>query len=105
MNSLSKLDQKLEEKEILSKIEVPEISPMLFTESIDGDEVTSVVAIPEDECMRIRAKLNGLKLSNDAVWDRERARIAEGDGVTAPWYINLAYYTLCYLLDVLFNNR
>eukprot|EP00210_Caulerpa_lentillifera_P000781 g756.t1 len=105
VESLSKLDQTLEEKEILSKINVPEIPPLDISESIDGTEMTSVVVLPEDECMEIRSKLQALTLSNEAVWDRERKRVAQGAGVPAPWYINLAYYALCYLLDALFNNR
>lgn len=34
---------------------------------------------------QIRSKLRQLKLSNQAVWDREHKREREGQGVETPW--------------------
>ena len=48
-----------------------------------------------------RNKLRQLKLSNDAVWKREELR----DAIQAPWVIKVPYYVLCFLLDVLFDNK
>eukprot|EP01025_Chloroclados_australasicus_P057175 TRINITY_DN7117_c0_g1_i13.p2 TRINITY_DN7117_c0_g1~~TRINITY_DN7117_c0_g1_i13.p2 ORF type:complete len:450 (+),score=69.27 TRINITY_DN7117_c0_g1_i13:187-1536(+) len=57
------------------------------------------------DCQEILVKLKKLTLSNKAVWDRERKREQEGGGVESPLPIRIAYYSLCYMLDVLFNNR
>ena len=46
-------------------------------------------------------KLSQLKLSNDAIWDRERAR----PPITAPLIIKGPYLILCFFLDALFDNR
>jgi ubiquinol oxidase len=46
-----------------------------------------------------------LKLSNQAVWDREHAREAAGEGVDTPWFVKGTYLALCWFLDVLFENR
>lgn len=39
------------------------------------------------------------------MWKREEMRIAQGYGVESPFLIKVAYFALCYMLDVLFNNR
>ena len=50
----------------------------------------------------LRDRLGGLELSNDAIWERERAR----PDVIAPWIIKAPYYVLCYFLDAVFpENR
>lgn len=61
--------------------------------------------LPAPACSQIRAKLKQLKLSNQAVWDREHAREAAGGGVATPWFVRGAYLGLCLLLDVAFDNR
>jgi len=48
-----------------------------------------------------QADLDSLVLSNEAVWDRERAR----PEIRAPWVIKIPYYLLCYMLDFIFDNR
>ena len=50
---------------------------------------------------KLRAKLDKLVLSNDAVWEREHKR----PPVRAPWVIKGPYYLLCYMLDALFDGR
>lgn len=40
---------------------------------------------PPPPAHQIRAKLKQLKLSNQAVWDREHARERDGRGIEAPW--------------------
>eukprot|EP00879_Flechtneria_rotunda_P018613 GHRR01019531.1.p1 GENE.GHRR01019531.1~~GHRR01019531.1.p1 ORF type:complete len:370 (+),score=88.15 GHRR01019531.1:229-1338(+) len=57
------------------------------------------------ECMQVRAKLSQLKLSNKAVWVRERAREEAGGGVDTPLFVKGTYLALCLFLDVAFNNR
>ena len=106
METFAALDKKLEENKIVSEIKDPEIKPMTFTDSIDAEqEVTELIALPDNECQAIRERLSLLTLSNDAVWQREKQRHARGGEIHAPWFIKTAYYSLCYLLDVLFNNR
>lgn len=53
----------------------------------------------------LREKLAQLQLSNKAVWGREHAREAAGDGVWAPWFLRAPYLALCVLLDVVFDGR
>jgi len=99
------VDEKLEGAKLLKEIEDPEIVAEKITESIDAEEITEVLAIDPNECAEIKKKLRQLKLSNDAVWDRERARHARGEEVQSPWYIKIAYYSLCYFLDITYNYR
>ena len=49
----------------------------------------------------LRQQLKHLKLSNNAIWDREKAR----EEVKAPWIIKAPYFVLCFLLDVLFDGK
>lgn len=60
---------------------------------------------PTQQQTQIRGKLKQLKLSNKAVWDRERAREAAGGAVDTPWFVKAVYYPLCVFLDVAFDNR
>lgn len=55
--------------------------------------------------LQLRRKLMQLKLSNKAVWDREHAREAAGEGVATPWFVKGTYLALCVFLDVFFENR
>ena len=41
------------------------------------------------ECRELRSRLRQLKLSNTAVWDREHAREAAGQGVDTPWFVKV----------------
>ena len=47
----------------------------------------------------LRAALKKLKLSNKAVWDREKAR----PPVEAPWWILGPYYLLCLVCNLIFS--
>jgi ubiquinol oxidase len=50
----------------------------------------------------LRDRLAELELSNEGIWDRERAR----PEVPAPWLIKVPYYVLCYFLDAVYpENR
>lgn len=53
----------------------------------------------------MREKLKMLRLENEPVWDRERLRQAAPGHPKAPFIINLAYNTLCIVLDFLYNKR
>lgn len=44
------------------------------------------------------AKVKTLRLSNQAVWDREIAREASGGGVDTPWIVKSVYLALCVFL-------
>ena len=56
-------------------------------------------AFPSDDIMQM--KLKSLKLSNKAIWDREKGR----PEVEAPLVIKVPYYLLCFMLDFLFEGR
>jgi len=65
----------------------------------DGSEVTDEAVELMSE---LRDRLVELELSNDAIWDRERAR----PEVPAPWIIKVPYFVLCYFLDAMYpENR
>lgn len=96
VSALSAVDKSLEEREIVDKL-TPEQE--IVEQKDEWDDAMN------DECSEILAKLKKLKLSNDAVWERERAREKQGAGIESPFAIKTAYYLLCYTLDVLFNNR
>ena len=70
----------------------------------------------------MRAKLDKLTLSNDAIWEREHARpqikcvgheprrrsacaSAHAPLRRAPWIIKAPYLVLCYMLDTIFDGR
>ena len=46
-----------------------------------------------------------LKLDDHKVMQRERQRIAREGDVDAPFVIRVAYTSLCWVLDVIFENR
>mmetsp|Transcript_12139 Transcript_12139/g.18200 ORF Transcript_12139/g.18200 Transcript_12139/m.18200 type:complete len:520 (-) Transcript_12139:123-1682(-) len=50
---------------------------------------------------KLQEELESLSLSSAAIWEREEAR---GE-VVAPWVIKIPYYVLCYLMDVVFEDR
>lgn len=49
----------------------------------------------------VAAKLAHLKLSNDAIWKREKSR----PEVEAPLIVKIPYRILCFILDVLFDGQ
>lgn len=49
----------------------------------------------------ILQKLSSLKLSNEAIWERENSR----SEIRAPWVIKAPYLLLCLFLDVLFDGN
>lgn len=49
----------------------------------------------------LQSQLHLLTLNSTAIWDRERSR----GPVIAPYLIKIPYYSLCYLLDVVFEGR
>lgn len=55
--------------------------------------------------MQIRASLRELTLNNAAVWDKERARQKRPDHPKAPWFISGPYLALCWVLDVIYDER
>lgn len=96
VTALSFIDKSLEERELVDKL-IPNQNGVEQCE--EGEESAA------QECNEILAQLKELKLSNEAVWERERAREKRGGGIQSPLAIKAAYYLLCYALDVLFNNR
>ncbi|GJP56299.1 hypothetical protein CLOM_g15366 [Closterium sp. NIES-68] len=63
-------------------------------------EIKPPVAMPEAS-QELRRRLQQLTLSNEAVAQREKDR----PQVEAPGWILLPYQLLCWMLDVIFNNR
>lgn len=57
------------------------------------------------ELLQVRDKLALLKLSNQAVIDREHRREAEFGRIQSPWFIRFPFAVLCWTLDVVYNNR
>lgn len=67
-------------------------------------EPSSVAQIDDashEETEHLRKQLNKLTLSNEKVWERERAR----PQVSAPMVTRVPYYILCWALDLMFYNR
>ncbi|KAI8468912.1 MAG: alternative oxidase-domain-containing protein [Monoraphidium minutum] len=96
IGGLKSLDLWLESNKLLPKLERPLMDAAMAGE--DGGM--------SEECKEIREKLAQLKLNDDDVWAREKARIARGEGVVpAPWWIKVPFWLLCVILDQLFANR
>lgn len=93
---LSAADAWLEDRRIFGRILPVPVPPEVFDARTGG---------VSRQCTELRAKLNRLTLSNDAVWARERAREEAGGGVDTPLVVRVAYLALCYFLDFAFNNR
>ncbi|BBN17033.1 ubiquinol oxidase [Marchantia polymorpha subsp. ruderalis] len=73
-----------------------------FLTLYDGlKEIQPVKQQPNIEQDELREQLKKLKLSNKKVWEREKAR----EQVEAPWWILGPYYFLCWMLDVIFEDR
>ena len=70
---------------------------------LDGTEALSCATPGDcsDEAAALRAKLDRLVLSNDAVWAREKLRPA----IKAPLVLLVPYYVLCWCLDAAFDGR
>jgi len=90
------LDKKLEEAKVLPKLEATPESP---------DVVDPATGEVKSEYQRIRQKLLQLKLSNKKVMEREHKRESSGGKVETSWYVRLLYNVVCFMLDVLFDNR
>lgn len=90
---LANIDKTLEERELVEKINTQDGLSNYGSENGRSGM---------DE---MRQQLKQLKLCNDAIWDRERAREKRGGGVETSLAIKIPYYFLCYMLDALFNNR
>lgn len=95
VTALSGLDKTLEESKVLT-----ELKPSPVPETVKAPDGQLM-----ESCKDIRSKLKLLKLSNEAVWDRERKREAAGGAVETPWFVKVVYYSLCWFLDVMFDNR
>ena len=54
---------------------------------------------------QVRDKLAQLKLSNQAVIDREHKREKEFGKIPSPWYIRFPFKVLCWTLDVFYDGR
>lgn len=76
----------------------------IFTRAAAATEDTSQEATSENSQQALaidsRLKLSQLRLSNDAIWQREERRPA----IKAPWVIKVPYYVLCWVLDRLFEG-
>eukprot|EP00803_Ostreobium_quekettii_P005253 evm.model.scf_13EXC.9 EVM.evm.TU.scf_13EXC.9 scf_13EXC:133518-136722(-) len=92
VNSLAKVDKALEERGMVGEID-SELARNICERGAN------------EECTEILSKLKQLKLVNEAVWERERQREKAGGGVEASLPVKAAYLVLCYVLDVLYNNR
>lgn len=56
-------------------------------------------------CAQVREKLRMLRLENEPVWAREKRRAAAPDHAKAPFLVQVAYITLCWVLDFAYNKR
>ena len=76
-----------------------EDAPILVPPSDGGDASRASPSAADIEAMSaLRDALGTLRLSNDAIWERERNR----PEVKAPWIIKGPYLVLCYALDAAF---
>ena len=53
-----------------------------------------------EEQQKFRSKLEGLSLSNEAIWEREKK-----EGIIAPIIVKGPYFFLCFFLDIVFNGK
>merc|ERR1740129_2624581 len=81
------------------KRELPEFLKALDRSSSDADQI--IADDSSDDAVALRAKLDTLVLSNEAVWAREKRR----PPVSAPLILLGPYYVLCWVLDNLFDGR
>lgn len=65
-----------------------------------GSKAPSEEDTSQSAAIDSRLKLSQLRLSNDAIWEREERRPA----IKAPWVIKVPYYVLCWVLDRLFEG-
>lgn len=98
VEGLASFDETLENSDVLPSLDELDQPTMDLSESLDDEEAALSFEA-------VQARLDQLKLSNDAVWKREEERVKEGGEVKAPWYIKGAYLFLCVVIDVLYNNR
>jgi ubiquinol oxidase len=96
VRSFASIDRWLEDRRIFGKILPVPVPQEVFDPKTGG---------LSKQCRELRGKLAQLKLSNEAIWERERARERAGGAVEAPPLIKLVYYALCVFIDVAFNNR
>lgn len=89
-------DRWLEDRQVFSRI----LPPPVPREAVDPR--TGGLS---RQCRDLRAKIARLRLSNEAVWAREREREQGGGKVETPLVVRFAYHALCLLLDAAFNNR
>jgi ubiquinol oxidase len=72
-----------------------------FDESVDDedeDNTTAAATKNKEQGRKALEMINSLRLSNELVWERERAM----PKVESPWVIEIPYIALCALLDVWF---
>lgn len=96
VKGMSYMDKALEDSGVLKVLQPKEVPVEV------RDENTGEMA---EGCRETRQKLKQLKLSNQAVWDREHAREASGGKVDTPWFVRAVYISLCVFLDVMYMNR
>lgn len=82
---------------LASKNFVLELNNILSSWSWSNRSHVSLVASQDP----VLQKLSMLKLSNEAIWMRERRR----PEIKAPQVIKVPYLILCWLLDILFNDN
>eukprot|EP00878_Enallax_costatus_P016845 GHUV01017681.1.p1 GENE.GHUV01017681.1~~GHUV01017681.1.p1 ORF type:complete len:375 (+),score=118.45 GHUV01017681.1:809-1933(+) len=95
VRGLSALDHWLEKRQVLPKLEPLDVP----------HEVRDEHGHLTGECAEVRYKLRQLKLNDNDVWEREKARKARLGDVSAPWYIRAPFWLLCIILDVFFTGR
>ena len=94
------------EEERTSRLEEDIASASMELEELDNPAMMGSICDPLER-ERVRAALGQLKLSNDAVYQRDLKREKErsANGTEPPAPIRAIYFALCVVLDVLYQGR
>lgn len=95
VRALGGVDALLEKAGLLS-----ELPPAMVPDAPEEEE-----AKQSEGYKLIKNKVGQLKLSNAKVMAREHARVVVQGRTKAPWYINAPFLALCWVLDVVYDNR
>ncbi|BDA41368.1 probable ubiquinol oxidase 4, chloroplastic/chromoplastic at C-terminar half [Coccomyxa sp. Obi] len=95
VRGLATLDHKLEDIGVLPPIKQAQLP----------EEITDDAGNLATDCADVREKLRMLRLENEPVWERERRRAEAPDHAKAPFLVQVAYITLCWVLDFAYNKR
>ncbi|GLC63666.1 hypothetical protein PLESTF_000061000 [Pleodorina starrii] len=89
-SGFASLDRALEEARVLSPLQPPPVLSALETR----------------EFKEIRSRLDALRLTADDVVAEEERRIAAAGGdMASPVWVKAPFYALCWLLDVMYDNK